>query len=609
MSPPGPRLHPRASARLGVALALMVLLPAALLGWLAREVVVTERLRAQRALGDLIEGELRQVEARVVGMLERRRAELLDRVAAPSDSATLRALVAEHPALKQVLLLGPDGQRLHPPAGGPLSAEEEAFLQRLHGLLADPLQLVVADEEGAASSSLRAKTATWASASPAKGSPAKSTQAMAPAQGGREWRPSRPKKTRPTAPAPGAGQGWYAWFWEDGLQLLLWQRDSAGYLIGFELDRYRLLADLVAALPDTPRGRLADPRRRTVLADERGGALYQWGGYDPAPGTGPTASVALAAPLQAWELRGFVDPRFTVASSGASLALAASAGVLAVTLALAGLALFLWRESGRAAREAAQRVSFVGRVSHELKTPLTNIRLYAELLEVELGANDARAAGHLQIVNSECRRLGRLIENVLAFARQQRGAPLLRRSVGQVDALVRELITAFAPAFAAKGVQLAFRGQAERPVWVDADALRQILSNLLSNAEKYAAGGKLVQVATRAGEGTTEIRVSDQGPGISAAQAEQVFEPFVRLSHAIDEGASGTGIGLGIARELARAHGGDVVLDQGAGEASVLRGATFVVTLRTEPAEAAADATLGAAGSAGAARADPEGRT
>jgi len=567
-------MHPRAGGRLVVALSLMVLIPAALLGWLAREVVEADRHRAQRALGSLVGGELRQAEARVLGVLERRRAELLDRGAVPTESAALRALVAEHPAVRQVFLLGPDGRRLHPPARGPLSVEEEAFLQRVRGLLADPLQLVVAAEEGASSPPPRS-TSTLRATSPVK----------APTPGARAQRSSTPQ---PALAAPGAAQGWYAWFWEDGLQLLLWQRSSAGYLIGFELDRYRLLADLAAALPDTPRGRLADPRRRAALVDERGEALYQWGGYDPAPGASPAASIALAAPLQAWRLRGFIDPRVTAASTGQSLALAAGAGVLAVTLALGGLALFLWRESTRAAREAAQRVSFVSRVSHELKTPLTNIRMYSELLEADFGAGDPRAAGYLQIVNSECRRLSRLIDNVLSFARQQRTAPALRPSVAQVDALVRELLTAFEPAFAARGVQLVFSGQAERPVWVDADALRQILNNLLSNAEKYAGGGKLVQVSTRARLGTTEIRVSDQGPGISAAQAERVFEPFVRLSSALDEGASGTGIGLGIARELARAHGGDLVLERDEGGAPAPRGATFVVTLRTEAASEAA---------------------
>lgn len=567
----------------------MVLIPAALLGGLAHEVVVADRHRAQRAVGSLVAGELHQVEARLLGVLERRRAALLDRGPAPSDTAALRALVAEHPAVQQVFLLGPDGQRLHPPALGPLSAEEEAFLQRVRGLLADPSRLVIAEEEGASwlprrsSSSARATLPVRARTPGARG-PRSSTSNKAVA-------------------VPAAAQGWYAWFWEDGLQLLLWQRSRAGYLLGLELDRYRLLADLAAALPDTPRGHLADPRRRTVLVDERGGALYQWGGYDPAPGASPAASVALAAPLQAWQLQGFIDPRVTAASTGRSLALAAGAGVLAVTLALCGLALFLWRESTRAAREAAQRVSFVSRVSHELKTPLTNIRMYSELLEAEFGAGEPRAAGYLQIVNSECRRLSRLIENVLSFARQQRTAPMLRPSVGRVDALVRELITAFEPAFAARSVQLVFDAQAARPVWIDADALRQILNNLLSNAEKYAGGGKLVQVSTRAREGVTEIRVRDQGPGISAAQAERVFEPFVRLSSALDEGASGTGIGLGIARELARAHGGDLLLeeDEAEGGAPGPRGATFVLTLRTasasEPAVEAKPASAATAGS------------
>jgi signal transduction histidine kinase len=220
-------------------------------------------------------------------------------------------------------------------------------------------------------------------------------------------------------------------------------------------------------------------------------------------------------------------------------------------------------------------VSFVNQVSHELKTPLTNVRLYAELLEDHLPEEDGVAQQRLGVLLAECRRLSRLITNVLTFARAQRSGLTLHPQPACVDDLVRELGAQFAPAFEAKGIAPRLELGAARAVKVDGDALTQMLGNLLGNVEKYAPRAPVV-VRTEQEPGRVRITVADGGPGIPAADQERVFEPFVRLGGASHEAVPGTGIGLSIARDLARLHGGDLRCLR------VPSGACFALTLAVE---------------------------
>jgi signal transduction histidine kinase len=118
----------------------------------------------------------------------------------------------------------------------------------------------------------------------------------------------------------------------------------------------------------------------------------------------------------------------------------------------------------------------------------------------------------------------------------------------------------FRPAFAARAVAVELAAAGEVLVDHDPDAVEQVVANLLSNVEKYAAAGGWVRVAVVPGEAKVVVVVEDRGPGIPAARADDVFRPFVRLSSALTEGVARTGIGLTLARDLARLHGGDLVL-------------------------------------------------
>ena len=230
-----------------------------------------------------------------------------------------------------------------------------------------------------------------------------------------------------------------------------------------------------------------------------------------------------------------------------------------VAALLAGLAFIFHRESSRELREASERVGFVNQVSHELRTPLTNIRLYAELLQRRLDDDDENGS-YLEIIVAESGRLSRLIGNVLSFARRDRGALTIYPVEGLVDDTLRSVVDQFRPSLEGKGIEISLDLAAARPFRFDPDAVEQVVGNLLSNVEKYAGGGKTVEIASRQSGMKTVVRVADHGPGIPAGREEAVFEPFVRLSDRLTEGVSGTGIGLAIARELARLHGGELRL-------------------------------------------------
>ena len=239
-----------------------------------------------------------------------------------------------------------------------------------------------------------------------------------------------------------------------------------------------------------------------------------------------------------------------------------------------------FRESNRAMREAQQRVTFVNQVSHELKTPLTNIQLYTEMAADRAEkADDQTALRYLQVVGAETSRLSRLINNVLNLARQQRDRLSVQLRTGVLDEVVEKTTEYWRALLEGRQIAIDLSLGAPAKIKLDADAITQILGNLLSNVEKYAAQGKYVRIATEMDETSARLIVQDRGPGIADGKREIVFEAFERLRSDLTEGVSGTGIGLTISRELGRLHGGTLEVD-----VNYREGSRFVLTIpRTNP--------------------------
>lgn len=233
-------------------------------------------------------------------------------------------------------------------------------------------------------------------------------------------------------------------------------------------------------------------------------------------------------------------------------------GTLTAVLVAAGLILFI--QQRRAQRLAEQRVSFVNRVSHELGTPLTNILLNLELSLETFADRPQEARRRLDFVTEETRRLARLVRNVLAFSRKERGKLKINPVPCVPDEVITGVLNQFSPALTRAGIEVERHGSAAETIACDVDALAQIIANLVSNVEKYAANGKRMGVESQLIEEFLIVRVSDRGPGIPAEARERIFHPFERVADSVHDGITGTGLGLAIARDLAELMGGTLKL-------------------------------------------------
>lgn len=240
---------------------------------------------------------------------------------------------------------------------------------------------------------------------------------------------------------------------------------------------------------------------------------------------------------------------------------------LAALLLGGGVAIVSWQR--KATRLAEQRVSFVNRVSHELRTPLTNLLLNTDLALDGLAVGDDKVRRRLGLIREETSRLARIVDNVQTFARMERGKSETRPSACDVGKVVTELEENFAPLFERKSIRCEFDCSLTGELPLDRDALSQILSNLLSNVEKYAGESAKARVAISRDAGNLIVEVEDNGPGIPAEARQRIFLPFERVGSRVDEGATGTGLGLAISRDLAEQMGGRLEL------LTVSRGAKF----------------------------------
>ena len=250
--------------------------------------------------------------------------------------------------------------------------------------------------------------------------------------------------------------------------------------------------------------------------------------------------------------------------------LAGSFSIAALLLA-GGVAVASWQR--KSIRLAEQRVSFVNRVSHELRTPLTNLLLNADLALDDPGLAEGKVRRRLGLIREETSRLSRIVDNVLAFARMEQGQRDERVAICDIGTIVGEIRENFSPIFERKSIICQFEDELTTAVPVDRDALSQILSNLLSNIEKYAGEGAKARLHVAIEKTQLLIEVEDDGPGIAFNARQRIFLPFERAGSRVDEGATGTGLGLAISRELAERMGGRLVL------VPTAKGAKFRLTI------------------------------
>jgi signal transduction histidine kinase len=207
--------------------------------------------------------------------------------------------------------------------------------------------------------------------------------------------------------------------------------------------------------------------------------------------------------------------------------------------------------------------NFLMTVSHELRTPLTAIRGHVEALREGLADDTEAREESLDVIAAESNRLARLVQDVLDLAKLDARRFTVREEEVDMERLLEQAYTAFAEEAKRRGIDYR-RDVSARPVIVsDGDRVLQIISNLLSNAFRWTPDGGRVGLSLAAENGTVSVSVDDTGPGISDQDRDRIFRPFWSL-----DGGGGTGLGLAVARELALALGGHILLETEPGEGS-----------------------------------------
>jgi signal transduction histidine kinase len=349
-------------------------------------------------------------------------------------------------------------------------------------------------------------------------------------------------------------EGTVARFLQNRLKVLLWYRSvrEPTLIYGAQLNLTNITSELRTLV-----------RAPESVASDAAVALINDGGMIVAGANAPFL------PFVVSEV-GYVLPHWKIAVSLRDpQSLSRSAGTLKLMLLLivvvmiAAIALgsfLIVSDLRRQLTLARQKTDFVSNVSHELKTPLTSIRMFSELLAEGKVADEAERRHFLQIIGSETARLSRLINNVLDFARMERGEKNYRLVPCDLKRVVRTTVDSYRPQLKANGFSVAVElPEPEVEVRGDCDALAQVIVNLLSNAEKYSSGAKEITVQLRSLPDGAEVRILDRGPGVPRGAEERIFEQFYRADDSLSSGIQGSGLGLTLARQIARAHGGDIL--------------------------------------------------
>ena len=349
-----------------------------------------------------------------------------------------------------------------------------------------------------------------------------------------------------------------------GLELLFWSVRADGSVAGCSIRMETVRERIADVIPLV----FSEARILTIL-DDTGEPLVVPPELPPS-GTPdwrrPFVAREISPLLPRWEVGVWLaDPgAITSRARSAELAVWMLVAILVVVIAAGGAVVL--RVLSSEMRLARQKTTFVANVSHELKTPLTSIRLFAELLLSGKQTDGERREGYLRTIVAETGRLSRLIDNVLAFSKRGRESYSMQRL--SLAELTRETLEQLEPHLVKNGFRIVLEQEGEPFVRGDREALRQVIMNLLSNAEKYSGESREISVRCRSEDGWAVTEIADRGVGVESRFADKIFQEFFRIDDSLSALRNGAGLGLSIARDIARRHGGDIAYSPRSGGGS-----------------------------------------
>jgi signal transduction histidine kinase len=229
----------------------------------------------------------------------------------------------------------------------------------------------------------------------------------------------------------------------------------------------------------------------------------------------------------------------------------------------------LQRRAGERDQLDRMKDEFVLTASHELRSPLTSVQGFAELLMLERERLSPKQAETVEIILDNSRHLVRLLNDLLDLARSDAGQLRIDPAPTEVAALIEDAERTMRSHVKVRGQTLSEEiEQGLPPVHADPDRIRQVMANLLTNANEYSPEGASIRVTARRVDASVEIAVIDDGPGIPADQLEHIFDRFTRGDAGMTQRVGGTGLGLAISRSLVELHGGTIAASSAPGEGS-----------------------------------------
>jgi len=379
-------------------------------------------------------------------------------------------------------------------------------------------------------------------------------------------------------------------------------RDTLTSFVAFRVDAERLRRDyfpaFIAAKLATVEGPSGFPPLSVTVVDSDNRVIF------PANGTAPTTFVdERTFPLAFFDpdLQRFIAPEghkqetwrvrtgygnqsipdiITSRARPQRTMMAMLAGVMAIGV------FFVARAAAHEVRIAEMKSTFVSSVSHDLKTPLALIQLFAETLELGRLKHTDRAQEYYRIINSEARKLTRLINNLLDFSKIEAGLRSYTRKPVNLTGLTRGVLESLESQFQHNQFRVTSHLDGDVPVLIDPEAAIQAIENLISNAMKYSPEQREIVVDVEREGGYGVIRVTDRGIGVPARLQSKIFHKFYRIHPDAGSGPQGTGLGLAIVDHVMRGHGGFVRVDSEPG-----RGSTFTLYFPLHAGETHGDET------------------
>ncbi len=229
-------------------------------------------------------------------------------------------------------------------------------------------------------------------------------------------------------------------------------------------------------------------------------------------------------------------------------------------------------------RRARLKSAFVSQLSHDIRRPLTSIRMFTEMLEEDHLPNEDKRREYYQIISHESQKLTDLANSILDFSRLESGRMRYTYQTLDLRQVVQTTIKRFGAQVPSRVIKLIPRGDAPFLVKADAQAMEQVLMNLLSNADKYSPEDKPITVSLSGGPGRwVRVEVRDEGVGIARGEQKKIFQKFYRVVKKTGQvrGVEGTGLGLSLVRHIVKAHKGRITVISEEG-----KGSQFIIFLK-----------------------------